>query len=218
MDNYMSDWLISSSVNELKDKINLFETVYGIPKKFITQKINCDQLINKKTHDYDIIYGDMFTISQKIIGKIAIVNAANSDGLGCFNPIHKCIDNQLHRYEGPRLRLLLNQLPIINNKRINIADSIVTQTFRLNIDYVIHTVAPDCSNKKPDNIDWNNLIKCYDNCIKIADTLNLDYIIFPALGTGIFGFPKKESSIYVHNYLKQSFLNRKVRVILCIYS
>jgi hypothetical protein len=42
----------------------------------------------------------MFLQSQRIYSKVAIVNSANGQGLGCFNPSHKCIDNQMHRYEG----------------------------------------------------------------------------------------------------------------------
>ena len=35
----------------------------------------------------------------------AIVNAANSKGLGCFQPDHLCIDNVIHNKAGPNLRL-----------------------------------------------------------------------------------------------------------------
>lgn len=146
-----------------------------------------------------------------------MVNPANTEGIGCFNPSHKCVDNHLHKYEGPRLRLLLNKLPVKNNKRIEIAQPIVTNTFRLNLDYVIHIVTPNCSKKNPTDCDWFNLIKCYENCIKIADHLNVEYILFPTIGTGIFGFPKNLSANYVHYYLTQSSINRKVNVILCLF-
>lgn len=82
----------------------------------------------------------MFLQSQRIYSKVAIVNSANGQGLGCFNPSHKCIDNQMHRYEGTWLRLLLSKLPNNNNKRLKIAEPIITPTFRLNIDYIIHVV------------------------------------------------------------------------------
>lgn len=55
------------------------------------------------------------------------------------------------------------------------------------------------------------------DCIKIADYLNVEHILFPTIGTGIFGFPKNISAKYVHHYLTQSSTNRKVNVILCLF-
>ena len=217
IDSYGSDWLISASVEELDDKLDLFEKTYGKPVKFNIGKTNFVNLTFKNKYFYSTITGNIFEIGQKINGKVAIVNPANTDGLGCFNSEHKCIDNQLHRYEGPRLRLLLSKLPIKNNKRLEIAQPIITNTFRLNLDYVIHIVTPDCSNRIPDSNDWNKLIKCYDNCIKIADYYNIEYILFPTIGTGIFGFPKNIAAKYVHDYLVNSATNRKVNVVLCLY-
>ncbi|MBW5410527.1 protein-ADP-ribose hydrolase, partial [Brachyspira hampsonii] len=40
----------------------------------------------------------------------AVVNAANSSMLGCFIPLHKCIDNSIHSASGTRLRLCLNNI------------------------------------------------------------------------------------------------------------
>ena len=124
INSYGSDWLISSSAEELNEKLKLFEKINGIPTKFIFRKINLSNFIYKRIGSYDIVVGDMFEIGQKINGKVAIVNPANMNGLGCFNPAHKCIDNQLHRHEGPRLRVLLNKIPIKNNKRIEITQPI----------------------------------------------------------------------------------------------
>lgn len=216
IDNYGSDWLITASVDELEHKIALFEKIFGKPQKFNIIKENYNKIISKKGQFYDIIIGDIFLQSQKINGNVAIVNPANKEGLGCFNPSHQCIDNQLHRYEGPQLRLLLSKLPNHNNERLKIAEPIVTPTFRLKINHVIHVVAPDCSRKTSSDEDYVNLIKCYDNSIKLAESLNLDYILFPTIGTGVFGFDKKITSLYVHNYLKNTFNNRKIRVVLCL--
>ena len=40
----------------------------------------------------------------------AIVNAANSQLLGCFAPLHACIDNCIHTFAGIQLRLACNEL------------------------------------------------------------------------------------------------------------
>lgn len=78
IDSYGSDWLISSLVEELQNKINLFEKIYGEPKKFNIIKENFNNFIYKKNSSYTIVTGNIFEIGQKINGKVVIVNPANT--------------------------------------------------------------------------------------------------------------------------------------------
>jgi len=58
-----------------------------------------------KTQNPIIIKGDITLLECD-----AIVNAANSDGLGCFTIGHMCLDNVIHRKAGPGLRMECRQI------------------------------------------------------------------------------------------------------------
>jgi O-acetyl-ADP-ribose deacetylase (regulator of RNase III) len=216
MSGYGSDWLIAASVSELQETIDEFEHVYGKPVKVPHHKINLSELATLTTPHYDLYKGDLFEFCQVLNGRVGIVNPANAQGLGCFQPAHTCFDNQLHRHEGPRLRLYLNKFPAQNDIRIAEGACIATPAFRLDIDAILHTVAPNCSSHFPTERDWNTLQQCYINCIHVADQLQLDYICFPAIGTGLYGFPKDKTAMFVHRLL--STVKSKVRVVLVTYT
>jgi GDPmannose 4,6-dehydratase len=63
---------------------NLFEKTYGKPVKFNIGKTNFNNLTFKNKYSYTTIVGNIFEIGQKINGKVAIVNPANTDGLGAL--------------------------------------------------------------------------------------------------------------------------------------
>ena len=70
----------------------------------------------------------------------AIVNAANSRGLGCWHPLHGCIDNAIHSAAGLQLRQECND--ILRGDEIATGDAIITKGYNLPAKYVIHTVGP----------------------------------------------------------------------------
>ena len=72
----------------------------------------------------------------------AIVNAANSQMLGCFQPCHGCIDNAIHTFAGVQLRLKCAE--IIRNQGYEepTGQAKITPAYNLPCDYVIHTVGP----------------------------------------------------------------------------
>jgi O-acetyl-ADP-ribose deacetylase (regulator of RNase III) len=216
MSGYGSDWLIAASAEELQENIDEFEHVYGKPVKVPHHKINLSELSTLTTPCYNLFKGDLFEFCQVVNGRVGIVNPANAQGLGCFQPSHTCFDNQLHRHEGPRLRLCLNKFPAYNTIRIPEGTCIVTPAFRLDIYYIFHTVAPNCSSHSPNKRDWEVLQQCYINCIKRADELHLNYICFPAIGTGLYGFPKDKAALVVHQLLNT--IKSNVRVILITHT
>lgn len=75
-----------------------------------------------------------------ILSVDAIVNAANSQGLGCFIPCHKCIDNQINTYAGISLRLECNEIMKNKNYTLKTGEAIITKAYNLPSKYVIHTV------------------------------------------------------------------------------
>ena len=67
----------------------------------------------------------------------AIVNAANSQMLGCFCPNHKCIDNAVHTFSGIQLRQKMND--IMQGKTAKTGCAIISPAYNLPCEYIIHT-------------------------------------------------------------------------------
>lgn len=72
----------------------------------------------------------------------AIVNAANSQFLGCFVPHHRCIDNAIHSQAGLQLRLACYQLMKAQGHLEATGQAKITPAYNLPANYVIHTVGP----------------------------------------------------------------------------
>ena len=79
--------------------------------------------------------GDITTIKIE-----AIVNAANSQGLGCFVPCHKCIDNQIHTFAGVSLRLECKEKMKQKGYHLHTGEAFITKGYNLPSKYIIHTV------------------------------------------------------------------------------
>lgn len=121
----------------------------------------------------------------------AIVNAGNSDLLGCFIPNHSCIDNAIHTYAGIRLRLDCNH--IMKGKKLEVGKAIITKAYNLPSKYVIHTVGPMVLGSLTlENIQ--DLEKCYVACLDLARDNHIKIIAFPCISTGVFRFPKDQAS------------------------
>lgn len=72
----------------------------------------------------------------------AIVNAANSQMLGCFYPCHGCIDNAIHTYAGIQLRLECAELMKQQGHNEEAGKAKITSAYNLPCKYVLHTVGP----------------------------------------------------------------------------
>ena len=72
----------------------------------------------------------------------AIVNAANSALLGCWQPCHSCIDNIIHSLSGVQLRIKCNELMEAQGHEEEIGTAKITPAYNLPCKYVLHTVGP----------------------------------------------------------------------------
>ena len=72
----------------------------------------------------------------------AIVNAANSQMLGCFYPCHSCIDNAIHTFSGVQMRLECAKIMKLQNRGEETGKAKITPAFNLPCKYVLHTVGP----------------------------------------------------------------------------
>ncbi|EAW12867.1 Appr-1-p processing enzyme family protein [Aspergillus clavatus NRRL 1] len=141
--------------------------------------------------------GDITTLSNTT----AIVNAANSALLGCFNPNHRCIDNVIHSVAGPRLREACYRLMSQQSHTEPVGAVKVTPGFNLPAQYVLHTVGPQLRNGRggtaePTEKQKQQLAACYRSCLEAAENLpalpdGRKILAFCCISTGVFAFPAK---------------------------
>ncbi|MGW7976205.1 protein-ADP-ribose hydrolase [Staphylococcus xylosus] len=124
----------------------------------------------------------------------AIVNAANSQFVGCFEPNHNCIDNIIHTRAGVQLRLACAELIERQGKREGVGKAKITDAYNLPVNYVIHTVGPQVRKTPVSRMNSDLLARCYQSCLEIADAHQLTSIAFCCISTGVFGFPQAEAS------------------------
>lgn len=123
----------------------------------------------------------------------AIVNAANSQMLGCFQPCHGCIDNAIHTFAGVQLRL--ECAGIIKRQGFDepTGTAKITSAYNLPCGNIIHTVGPIVSGSLNDT-HRKQLENCYASCLETAVQNNVRNIAFCCISTGVFGFPQKEAA------------------------
>lgn len=138
------------------------------------------------TDDIALIKGDIATLNADVI-----VNAANSAMLGCFQPLHNCIDNAIHSAAGVQLRLDLND--IMKGNEAENGEVVVTKAYNLPSRFIFHTVGPVVYGRVTKENE-SDLAKCYLNCLAKADEMNLKSIAFCCISTGVFGYPKEEAA------------------------
>lgn len=127
--------------------------------------------------------GDITTLDAD-----AIVNAANSQMLGCFVPGHHCIDNAIHTFAGMQLRWECAQIMARQEHPEPIGKAKVTHGYNLPARQVIHTVGPT-ANGNPSKQDERDLASCYASCLDAAVSSDCASIAFCCISTGVFGFP-----------------------------
>lgn len=143
----------------------------------------------------------------------AIVNAANSQMLGCFCPCHGCIDNAIHTYAGVQLRAACAALMKKQVQEEETGKAKITPAFNLPCDYVLHTVGPIVSGSLQEK-DRELLASCYRSCLELAGSKGIRSIAFCCISTGEFHFPNDVAAeiavATVKNHLRQKHSEMKV--------
>ncbi len=129
----------------------------------------------------------------------AIVNAANSQMLGCFVPMHTCIDNCIHTFAGIQLRNECNrQMNKLREKygryyEQPTAVPMLTDAYNLPSKKVIHIVGPIVQYELTSGLE-NDLADCYRNTLDMCIENGLKSVAFCCISTGVFHFPNKRAA------------------------
>lgn len=119
----------------------------------------------------------------------AIVNAANAQALGCWAPLHNCIDNCIHSAAGIQLRKECADK--MQGRLLATGDAFITQGYNLPAHHVIHTVGPIIPDDIPTKEQEEQLAQCYRSCLDLAEQNGLESIAFCCISTGVFHFPNE---------------------------
>ena len=108
-----------------------------------------------------------------------IVNAANNQMLGCFQPLHACIDNAIHSAAGIQLRDACNKLMNEQGHPEETGQAKITPGFNLPARYVIHTVGPIIPDAIPTDEQCEQLASCYRSCLQLAEEKGYESFVVP---------------------------------------
>lgn len=123
----------------------------------------------------------------------AIVNAANSQMLGCFCPNHGCIDNAIHTFSGIQLREACTKLMAEQGHEEETGKAKITPAFNLPCKYVLHTVGPIVRGRLTEK-DEKLLASCYRSCLELSEKYSVKNIAFCCISTGEFHFPNDKAA------------------------
>ena len=141
----------------------------------------------------------------------AIVNAANAQGLGCWAPLHNCIDNCIHSAAGIQLRMeCYDQL---QGRLLKTGEALMTRGYNLPAKHVIHTVGPIIDAGIPTKEQGEQLAQCYRSCLDLAEQAGLESIAFCCISTGVFHFPNEQAAEIAVNTVN-SYLRRSIRTVV----
>lgn len=137
----------------------------------------------------------------------AIVNAANSELLGCFAPGHACIDNAIHTFAGVQLRLECGKIMGAQGYPEPTGCAKITPAYNLPSRFILHTVGPIVEGALTQN-HRQLLHNCYRSCLDLAEAHGIRHVAFCCISTGIFRFPNQQAAEVavdtVTAFLKQS--------------
>lgn len=141
----------------------------------------------------------------------AIVNAANSSLMGGGG-----VDGAIHRAGGPGILEACREIRRTQYPAgLPTGEAVITTAGNLPARYVVHTVGPVYG--QHDGREAQLLAACYKNSLRLAASHSLTSIAFPAISTGVFGYPRSEaaavSSAAVSEFLEDNQTLKEVCLV-----
>ena len=206
------------SLMNVRSPMPLSEDIMEIQDDYLREEINkmgitdFDRLLPEQGQLY-LWKGDITTLRVD-----AIVNAANSQMLGCFVPCHACIDNAIHTFAGVQLRLICDNIMKKQCKPEETGKVKITPAYNLPSKYVLHTVGPIVNGKLTEK-DCELLASCYHSCLELAEQNNINSIAFCCISTGEFHFPNEIAARIAVNTVKNYINNTEseMKVIFNVF-
>lgn len=147
-------------------------------------------------------FADKISLWQGDITRLAadaIVNAANSQMLGCFVPMHSCIDNCIHSFAGVQLRQACAQQMAALRERFGLdyeqptGVPMLTGGYNLPAKNVIHVVGPIVEDAVTPKLE-RDLASCYTRVLDMCLANGLRSVAFCCISTGVFRFPNRRAA------------------------
>lgn len=204
------------SLMNIRNPITIKEEWLIIQDEFLTQEtlekgvVSLEQ-IDTKDENIILWQGDITRLKVD-----AIVNAANSALLGCFQPNHKCIDNAIHSAAGIQLRQACEGIMSKQGHLEPIGKAKMTAAFNLPCRYVIHTVGPIVDGELTTQNE-EDLANCYKSCLEAAVKENCDNIVFCCISTGEFHFPNHRAAEIAITTVKEFLNNNRIKVVFNVF-
>ena len=175
------------------------EAVLAVQDDYLRERIRENGIV--KPADIPVIR-DQISIWQGDITRLAadaIVNAANSQMLGCFVPMHTCIDNCIHTFAGIQLREECHRQ--MKTLRIRYgrdyeqptAVPMLTDAYNLPAKKVVHIVGPVVRYGLTKELE-DQLASCYRNTLDMCLENGIRTVAFCCISTGVFRFPNKRAA------------------------
>ena len=155
-----------------------------------------------EAYGIDLPFADKLSLWQGDITRLAvdaIVNAANSQMLGCFIPMHSCIDNCIHSFAGVQLRAECKEKMDELRARYGsdyeqpTAVPMLTDAYNLPAKKVIHIVGPIVEGRLTEEHE-RQLAACYRNTLELCAANSLRTVAFCCISTGVFHFPAERAA------------------------
>lgn len=157
--------------------------------------------------------GDITTLAAD-----AIVNAANSQMLGCFIPCHGCIDNAVHTFAGIQLRLDCAAMMQAQQASEKTGTAKLTKAYNLPCRFILHTVGPVVDGELSP-LHERQLASCYRSCLDLAVQNSIQSLAFCCISTGEFHFPNRRAAEIAISTVQdyQASTADQIKVIFNVY-
>ena len=181
-----------------------------MPKKMAREVLQVqDEYLQERNRENGIVTlseipeaADHISLWQGDITRLAvdaIVNAANSQMLGCFIPMHTCIDNCIHTFAGVQLRaecarrMDLLRAEFGEDYEQPTAVPMLTDGYNLPAKHVVHIVGPIVQGPLTKELE-QDLADCYRNMLDLCLANGIRSVAFCCISTGVFRFPNRRAA------------------------